>query len=71
MGNDEASSFPAREAELFEQALDKTGAEREAFLQEIGMSDPAKSDVSALAGRPIRVRMAMRDADIYSLRFEP
>ena len=30
-----------------------------------------KSDVSALAGRPIRVRMAMRDADIYSLRFEP
>jgi len=30
-----------------------------------------KSDVSALAGRPIRVRIAMRDADIYSLRFQP
>ena len=30
-----------------------------------------KSDVSALAGRPIRVRMAMRDADLYSLRFQP
>ena len=30
-----------------------------------------KSDVSALAGRPIRVRIAMRDADIYSLRFKP
>ena len=30
-----------------------------------------KSDVSVLAGRPIRVRMALRDADIYPLRFEP
>ena len=30
-----------------------------------------KFDVSALAGRPIRVRIAMRDADIYSLRFQP
>lgn len=30
-----------------------------------------KSDVSALAGRPIRLRMALRDADIYSLRFQP
>jgi hypothetical protein len=30
-----------------------------------------KSDVSALAGRPIRVRMAMHDADLYSLRFQP
>jgi hypothetical protein len=30
-----------------------------------------ESDVSALAGRPIRLRMAMRDADIYSLKFEP
>jgi hypothetical protein len=30
-----------------------------------------KSDVSALADRAIRVRIAMRDADIYSLRFQP
>ncbi len=30
-----------------------------------------RADVSALAGRPIRVRMAMRDADVYSLRFQP
>ncbi len=30
-----------------------------------------QSDVSALAGRPIRIRMALRDADIYSLKFEP
>jgi hypothetical protein len=30
-----------------------------------------KSDVSALAGRPIRIRIAMRDADVYSLRFRP
>jgi hypothetical protein len=30
-----------------------------------------KSDVSALAGCPIRVHIAMRDADIYSLRFQP
>jgi hypothetical protein len=28
-----------------------------------------KSDVSALAGRPIRARIAMRDADLYSLKF--
>jgi hypothetical protein len=30
-----------------------------------------KSDVSALAGRPIRLHIAMRDADIYSVRFQP
>lgn len=30
-----------------------------------------KSDVSALAGRPIRIRMALRDADIYAFKFEP
>jgi hypothetical protein len=30
-----------------------------------------KADVSALAGRPIRIRMVMRDADLYSLKFEP
>jgi len=30
-----------------------------------------QSDVSALAGRPIRLRVAMRDADIYSLIFRP
>jgi hypothetical protein len=29
-----------------------------------------KSDVSAIAGRPIRVHIVMRDADIYSLRFQ-
>ena len=28
-----------------------------------------KSDVSALAGRPIRIRITMQDADLYSLRF--
>ncbi len=29
------------------------------------------SDVSALAGRPIRLRFVMKDADLYSLRFRP
>ena len=28
-----------------------------------------KSDVSTLASQPIRLRVAMRDADLYSLRF--
>ena len=28
------------------------------------------SDVSELAGRPIRLRFAMKDADLYSIRFE-
>jgi hypothetical protein len=28
-----------------------------------------KSDVSALAGRPLRIRMVLCDADVYSLRF--
>jgi hypothetical protein len=28
-----------------------------------------KSDVSALAGRPVRIRMVLGDADVYSLRF--
>jgi hypothetical protein len=28
-----------------------------------------KSDLSAMAGRPIRIRVAMRDADLYSLKF--
>jgi hypothetical protein len=28
-----------------------------------------KADVSAVAGQPIRIRMAVRDADLYSLRF--
>ena len=29
------------------------------------------TDVSQLAGRPIRLRFVMMDADLYSLRFEP
>jgi hypothetical protein len=29
------------------------------------------SDVSALAGQPIRLRFVMKDADLYSLRFRP
>jgi hypothetical protein len=27
------------------------------------------SDVSGLAGRPVRLRFAMKDADLHSLRF--
>jgi hypothetical protein len=27
------------------------------------------SDVSALAGKPVRLRFGMKDADVYSLRF--
>jgi hypothetical protein len=27
------------------------------------------SDVSKLAGRPIRLRLVIQDADLYSLRF--
>ena len=29
------------------------------------------SDVSQLAGRPIRLRFAMKDADLYAIRFRP
>ena len=29
------------------------------------------SDVSQLAGQPIRLRFAMKDADLYALRFRP
>lgn len=29
------------------------------------------SDVSALAGKPIRLRFVMKDADLYSIRFRP
>jgi hypothetical protein len=29
------------------------------------------SDVSALAGQPVRLRFVMKDADLYSLRFRP
>jgi hypothetical protein len=29
----------------------------------------AGSDVSTLAGRPVRLRFVMKDADLYSLRF--
>jgi hypothetical protein len=29
------------------------------------------SDVSSLAGRPIRLRFVMKDADLYSIRFRP
>ncbi|MBI4340532.1 MAG: hypothetical protein HY680_11365, partial [Chloroflexi bacterium] len=28
-------------------------------------------DVSALAGRPVRLRFALKDADLYALRFRP
>ena len=28
-----------------------------------------KSDLSSLAGRPVRVRMQLKDADVYSFRF--
>ncbi len=27
------------------------------------------SDVSALAGRPVRLRVAMKEADLYAIRF--
>ena len=27
------------------------------------------ADVSALAGRPVRLRFVMKDADVYALRF--
>ncbi len=30
-----------------------------------------KSDVSALAGRPVRLRIELREADLYSLKFQP
>ncbi len=29
-----------------------------------------KAEVGSLAGRPVRIRMVMRDADLYSLKFE-
>lgn len=29
------------------------------------------SDVSPLAGRPIRLRFVIEDADLYSIRFRP
>ncbi|MBC7367991.1 MAG: hypothetical protein H7343_14460 [Undibacterium sp.] len=29
------------------------------------------ADLSALAGRPVRLRFVLRDADLYSLRFQP
>jgi hypothetical protein len=28
-------------------------------------------DVGTLAGRPVRLRFVMRDADLYSIRFDP
>ena len=28
------------------------------------------TDVSALAGKPVRLRFVMRDADLYSIKFE-
>ena len=28
-----------------------------------------KADVSALAGKPVRLRFVLKDADVYSLRF--
>jgi hypothetical protein len=30
----------------------------------------AGADVSALAGRPVRLRFVMKDADLYSIRFQ-
>ena len=30
-----------------------------------------KSDVSALAGKPVRLRIELREADLYSLKFQP
>ena len=29
------------------------------------------SDVSSLAGKPVRLRFVMKDADLYSIRFKP
>ena len=29
-----------------------------------------RTDLSALSGRPIRLRMVLSDADLYSLQFE-
>ena len=29
------------------------------------------ADVSELAGQPVRLRFAMKDADLYSIRFRP
>ena len=30
-----------------------------------------QTDLSALAGRPVRLRFVMKDADLYSLQFQP
>ena len=29
------------------------------------------SDVSKLSGKPLRLRFVMKDADLYSIRFQP
>ena len=44
--------------ELFGDSIDRT----------VTWAD--RSDVSALAGRPLRLRVVMRDADLYSLKFQ-
>jgi hypothetical protein len=30
-----------------------------------------RSDLSALAGRPVRLRFVLKDADVFALRFAP
>ena len=45
--------------ELFGDTLDRT------------VSWQDRSDLSALAGQPIRLRMVISDADLYSLQFQP
>ncbi|MFN2351027.1 MAG: hypothetical protein ABR497_03680 [Kiritimatiellia bacterium] len=45
---------------------------QELFGNEIAHSVTWKNggDVSALAGRPVRLRVRLRDADFYSIRFD-
>ncbi|MEZ4700186.1 MAG: hypothetical protein R2834_07655 [Rhodothermales bacterium] len=48
-------------------------AESDPFVGDAIAQDVAwggRSDVSALAGRPVRLRFVMQDADLYALRFE-
>ena len=45
----------------------------EAFGDKIDATFAGKNgtDVSSLAGKPVRLRFVLRDADVYSYRFAP
>ena len=75
---DELSRQVGWDRQAVRDPLPETGAPVEAMRNDSGVAREegpvlreAPSDLGALAGRPVRLRFVMKDADLFSIRFVP